>query len=65
MDALIKEFNSIKVGNSLDINTMMGAQVNAKHLKKILDYIKIGEKGGYKIGCGGVQVIENGLDKGC
>ena len=65
MDALIKEFNSVKVGNSLDINTMMGAQVNSKQLKKILEYIKIGEKEGCKIGCGGIQVLENGLDKGC
>ena len=65
VDALIKEFNSVKVGNSLDINSMMGAQVNAKHLKKILEYVKIGEKEGCKIGCGGVQVVENGLDKGC
>ena len=65
VDALIKEFNSVKVGNSLDPNTMMGAQINPKHLKKILEYIKIGESEGCKIGCGGVQVVENGLDKGC
>ena len=65
VEALIKEFNSVKVGNSLDINSMMGAQVNAKHLKKILEYVKLGESEGCKIGCGGVQVTENGLDKGC
>ena len=65
VDALVKEFNSVKVGNSLDPKTMMGAQVNAKQLKKILEYVKIGESEGCKIGCGGVQVVENGLDKGC
>ena len=65
VDALIKQFNSVKVGNSLDLNTMMGAQVNEKQLKKILEYIKIGEGEGCKIGCGGVQVTEGGLDKGC
>ena len=65
VDALVKEFNSVKVGNSLDPNTMMGAQVNAKQLKKILDYVKIGESEGCKVACGGVQVTENGLDKGC
>ena len=43
----------------------MGAQVNAKQLKKILDYVKLGEQEGCKIACGGVQVTENGLDKGC
>ena len=65
VEALVKQFNSVKVGNSLDPNTMMGAQVNAKQLKKILDYVKIGESEGCKIACGGVQVTENGLDKGC
>ena len=65
VDALIKQFNSVKVGNSLDLNTMMGAQINGKQLKKILDYVKLGESEGCKIGCGGIQVLENGLDKGC
>ena len=65
IDALVKQFNSVKVGNSLDPNSMMGAQVNAKQLKKILDYVKLGEQEGCKIACGGVQVTENGLDKGC
>ena len=65
VDALVKEFNSVKVGNSLDPNTMMGAQVNAKQLEKILEYVKIGESEGCKVACGGVQVTENGLDKGC
>ena len=65
VDALIKEFNSVKVGNSLDPNTMMGAQVNAKQLEKILEYVKIGESEGCKVACGGVKVTENGLDKGC
>ena len=65
VDALIKQFNSVKVGNSLDLNTQMGAQINEKQLKKILEYVKIGESEGCKVGCGGVQVVENGLDKGC
>ena len=64
-EALIKQFNSVKVGNSLDMNTMMGAQVNSKQLKKILEYVKLGESEGCKIGCGGVQILDNGLDKGC
>ena len=65
VEALIKQFNSVKVGNSLDLNTMMGAQVNKKQLNKILEYVKIGESEGCKIGCGGIKVEENGLDKGC
>ena len=34
LEALIKQFNSIKVGNSMDINTQMGAQINQKHMKQ-------------------------------
>ena len=64
IDALVKEFNSVKVGHSMDPNTMMGAIVNEKQMKKILDYIKIGEGEGCKIGCGGVPITDNGLDKG-
>ena len=64
VDALIKQFNSVKVGHSMDPNTMMGTIVNEKQLNKILEYIKIGESEGCKIGCGGVRITENGLDKG-
>ena len=64
VDALIKQFNSVKVGHSMDPNTMMGAIVNKKQLNKILEYIKIGESEGCKIGCGGVRITEKGLDKG-
>ena len=63
-DALVKQFNSVKVGHSMDPNTMMGAIVNEKQMKKILKYVKIGESEGCKVGCGGVQITENGLDKG-
>ena len=64
VDAFIKQFNSVKVGNILDPNTMMGSQINEAKLKNMLDYIKIGEKEGYKIDGGGVQVNEDGLEKG-
>ena len=64
VEALVKQFNSVKVGHSMDPNTMMGAIVNEKQMKKILDYIKIGESEGCKIGCGGVRITDNGLDKG-
>ena len=64
VDALIKQFNSVKVGHSMDPNTLMGAIVNEKQLNKILEYVKIGESEGCKIGCGGVRITENGLDKG-
>ena len=48
----------------MDPNTMMGTIVSEKQLNKILEYVKIGEQEGCKIGCGGVRITENGLDKG-
>ena len=65
VDALVKEFNCVKVGHSLDPTTMMGAQVSESQLNKILEYVKIGESEGCKVACGGVRVTDNGLDKGC
>ena len=58
VDALIKQFNSVKVGHSIDPNSQMGSIVSEKQLKKVLEYVKIGESEGCKIACGGVRVTE-------
>ena len=42
----------------MDVNSMMGAQVNAKQLKKILEYVKIGEKEGCKVACGVFKLLK-------
>ena len=34
VDALVKEFNSVKVGNSMDVNSMMGPKSMPNNLKK-------------------------------
>ena len=47
----------------MDKNSMIGAKINSKQLKTNLEYVKFGKIEGCKIGCGAVQVTENGLDK--
>lgn len=64
VDALVKAFNGIQVGNSLDPNTQMGTQINANQLKKILEYVEIGKKEGAVVACGGFKVEDGDLAKG-
>ncbi|GAB6159539.1 aldehyde dehydrogenase family protein [Howardella ureilytica] len=62
---LVKRFNSITVGNPLDPNTQMGAQIDKRQMNKILSYVQIGKEEGAKVLCGGEQFTENGLENGC
>lgn len=65
VDALVKAFNGIKVGNSLDPETQMGAQVDEHQLKSILNYVEIGKQEGATVACGGERITEGELAKGC
>jgi acyl-CoA reductase-like NAD-dependent aldehyde dehydrogenase len=60
----VKAFDKVKVGLPWEKDTIMGAQIDEKQLKLILDYVEIGKKEGATLACGGVRVTENGLDKG-
>ncbi len=64
MENAIKAFEKVKVGNPLDSQTQMGAQVSEAHLKKILSYIEIGKKEGAKVVTGGERFIEGDAAKG-
>ena len=61
---LIAKFENIKIGNPLDEDTVMGAQVDKRQVKKILDYVDIAKSEGGKVLTGGTQYIENGCEKG-
>ncbi len=61
----VKAFDQIKVGLPWENGVQMGAQINKSQLEKILGYVEIGKKEGAKVACGGYQLTENGLDKGC
>lgn len=64
MEKVIDAFNKVKVGNPLDMNTQMGAQVSEAQLKKILNYVEIGKKEGAKVAVGGDRYTEANLAKG-
>lgn len=63
--ALKKEFESVKVGLPWEPGVQMGAQVDERQVKTILDYVEIGRKEGATVLTGGRRLTENGLDKGC
>ncbi|PJI07587.1 MULTISPECIES: aldehyde dehydrogenase family protein [Clostridium] len=64
MEKAIAAFKKVKVGNPLDPDTQMGAQVSEAQLKKILKYIKIGEEEGAKVAVGGERFVEGDAKNG-
>jgi len=60
LDAAITRTESIRVGNPLDPETMMGAQVSRSQLDKILSYIDIGKQEGAESLTGGHRVDPGG-----
>jgi aldehyde dehydrogenase len=58
-DAVARTENII-LGNPLDTNTQMGAQVSKGQMETILGYIEIGKKEGAKVLTGGARVILDG-----
>lgn len=53
MERAIRRVEAIRMGNPLDSQTMMGAQVSEGQLKTILDYIEVGKQEGARILTGG------------
>ena len=64
MKKAISAFEKVKVGNPLDPNTQMGAQVSEAQLKKILKYIEIGKQEGAKVATGGERFVEGDAKNG-
>lgn len=62
IEKAVEAFEKVKVGDPLDLNTQMGAQVNESQLKKILNYVEIGKQEGAKVATGGERLID-GDDK--
>lgn len=62
MERVVERTEAIKVGDPLDADTMMGAQVSEAQRDKIVGYIKMGEAEGAKVLTGGAanDVVEGG-----
>ncbi len=61
---LVNAFQHINVGDPLNPETQMGAQINRRQADKILSYVQIAKEEGATIACGGDYYTENGCDKG-
>ncbi|KAF4659133.1 4-trimethylaminobutyraldehyde dehydrogenase [Perkinsus chesapeaki] len=54
----------ITVGDPMDPDTRMGALISEGHLKKVLEYVRIGQEEGAKLECGGQRLTKGSLAKG-
>lgn len=61
---LVGEFEKVKVGNPLEADTQMGAQVNEHQIETIEKYIEIGKDEGATLLTGGSRYPEGELSKG-
>lgn len=60
MEKAIARVEKIKLGNPLDMDTMIGAQASNDQLEKILSYVDIGNKEGAELLTGGERAIHEG-----
>lgn len=61
---LVEEFEKVKVGNPLEADTQMGAQVNEHQIETIEKYVEIGTDEGATLLTGGSRYPEGELSKG-
>ena len=65
VDAAIKAFQKVKQGDTMDMNTQIGSQINEAQVSKIQSYIEIAKQEGATIACGGERNTEGDCAKGC
>jgi len=64
LDRLISEAGRLKLGPGLKKGTQVGPLINERQLKRVMDYIQLGEKEGAKRLCGGNQARAGELAHG-
>lgn len=63
--AAIKEkFESVKVGLPWEKDTIMGAQINQRHLEQILSFVDIAKEEGLNVVTGGKRATGEGMENG-
>lgn len=60
----VKMFDGIRVGIPWT-DVQMGGLVNKSQVKRVLEYVEIGKQEGARVACGGYQITEGELAKGC
>ena len=64
VEAAVKAFNSVNVGDHLDPNTQKGAQVAQGQLRKIMSYVNLAKEEGATIACGGEPYTDGACANG-
>lgn len=64
MSRAVKAFEKINVNVPWEMSTQMGAIVDERQMKKVLDYIEIGKKEGAVVKCGGYRKVDGKLKDG-
>ena len=64
VEAAVKAFNSVNVGDPLDHNTHMAAQVDQGQLRKIMSYVNLAKEEGATIACGGEPYTDGACANG-
>lgn len=64
VEAAVKAFNNVNVGDPLDPNTQMGAQVDQGQLRKIMSYVDLAKEEGATIACGGEPCTDGACANG-
>lgn len=64
VEAAVKAFNNVNVGDPLDPNTQMGAQVDQGQLRKIMSYVNLAKEEGATIACGGEPCTDGACANG-
>ncbi len=64
MERATEEFRKVRLGNPLDPETQMGAQVSKRQMEKILGYVDIGQQEGATVAVGGKRASGDGVDEG-
>ncbi|GLH57492.1 aldehyde dehydrogenase family protein [Helicobacter ailurogastricus] len=65
MQKVLKRVEAIKVGNPLELDTMMGAQVDENQVHTILNYMQVAKEEGAECLIGGGKNHIKGLENGC
>ncbi|CCM11278.2 Aldehyde dehydrogenase [Helicobacter heilmannii ASB1.4] len=65
MQKVLKRVEAIKVGNPLELDTMMGAQVDENQVHTILNYMQVAKEEGAECLIGGDKKHIKGLENGC
>ncbi len=61
---LVELFKKVRIGDPLNPETQMGAQISKKHAAKIMSCIESAKKEGAEVAVGGDYYTDNGCEKG-